>query len=197
MLAVAAGADQLVRAMRSLEAIFLIGIEGVTEVLLVRHADCYREMSDRTDPSLSEIGREQAARLAARLNRLQPAAVYASPYRRAVETARAITEDVHVDQRLVEMALDVNDDGSLDIHEPPADVVARMRGAIDDMIARHAGERVVAVSHGAAIMNYLCDVLGVEPGRLRMYPYYTSVTVVRALGDRRMVGAVGDVAHLE
>jgi len=30
-----------------------------------------------------------------------------------------------------------------------------------------------------------------------MYPYYTSISVVRALGDRRMVGALGDVAHLE
>jgi hypothetical protein len=30
-----------------------------------------------------------------------------------------------------------------------------------------------------------------------MYPYFTSISVVRALGDRRMVGALGDVAHLE
>jgi hypothetical protein len=30
-----------------------------------------------------------------------------------------------------------------------------------------------------------------------MLPYYTSISVVRALGDRRMVGALGDVAHLE
>ena len=27
-------------AMRSIEAAFLIGVEGATEVLLVRHADC-------------------------------------------------------------------------------------------------------------------------------------------------------------
>jgi broad specificity phosphatase PhoE len=197
MLAVAAGSEQLSRAMRSLEAIFLIGVEGVTEICLVRHADCYRSMTETTDPSLSELGREQARLLAGRLERAKPTAVYSSPYRRAVETARVISDDVHVDERLVEMALDVNDDGSLDLHEAPSDVVGRMRAAIDEMIARHIGGRVVAVSHGAAIMAYLGHVLDVEPGRLRMYPYYTSISVVRALGDRRMVGAVGDVAHLE
>ena len=43
----------------------------------------------------------------------------------------------------------------------------------------------------------LSDVLRLEPGQLRMLPYYTSISVVRALGDRRMVGALGDTAHLE
>jgi broad specificity phosphatase PhoE len=68
---------------------------------------------------------------------------------------------------------------------------------MDEIATSHPGQRVVAVSHGAAIMAYLTDVLHLEPGHLRMYPYYTSISVVRALGDRRMVGALGDVAHLE
>ncbi|MHB8588056.1 MAG: histidine phosphatase family protein [Candidatus Dormibacteraceae bacterium] len=183
--------------MQSLEAAFLIGIEGVTEVWLVRHADCYQEMTDRTDPPLSELGREQATRLAGRMERAELAAVYSSPYQRAVETARAISDDVHIDDRLVEMALEVNDDGSLDLREPPSDVVGRMTALVDEIVAKHPGRRVVAVSHGAAIMAYLTEVLHLEPGHLRMYPYYTSISVVRALGDRRMVGALGDVAHLE
>jgi hypothetical protein len=53
------------------------------------------------------------------------------------------------------------------------------------------------VGHGAAIIAYLTDVLRLEPGQLRLLPYYTSISVVRVLGDRRMVGALGDVAHLE
>ena len=36
-----------------------------------------------------------------------------------------------------------------------------------------------------------------EPGRLRMLPYFTSISTVRVLGDRRVVGAIGDTAHLE
>ena len=45
--------------------------------------------------------------------------------------------------------------------------------------------------------SYLTDVLRLEPGVLRILPYYTSISIVRALGDRRMIGALGDVAHLE
>jgi len=72
-----------------------------------------------------------------------------------------------------------------------------MTAVVDEIVANHAGRRVVAVSHGAAIIAYLAHVLQLEPGPLRLYPYYTSISVIRALGDRRMVGALGDVAHLE
>ena len=155
------------------------------------------DLIDTADPPLSTLGRDQAARLSERVRRAQPAAVYSSPYRRAIDTAKAISDDVRVDERLVEMALDVNEDGSLDLREPPSGVVERMRAAVDAIALRHPGQRIVAVSHGAAIMAYLTEVLHLETGQLRMYPYYTSISIVRALGDRRMVGALGDVAHLE
>src|SRR5258708_9631046 len=118
MVPVTAGSEQLTRAMQSLEAAFLLGLEGVTEVWLVRHADCYFEMSDRTDPPLSSIGRDQAARLAKRLERTEHAAVYSSPYQRAIETAKAIGYDVQVDDRLLQMALQANDHGPLPLHDP-------------------------------------------------------------------------------
>ena len=197
MLAVTVGSEHLTRAMRSLEAAFLIGVEGVTEVWLVRHADCYRDMVEVDDPPLSAFGREQARRLAERVRRANPAAVYSSPYRRALETARAITDDVFIDQRLVEVALEIDQDGTLDFKEMPDVAAGRMRAVLDDVIAKHAGELVVVVGHGAAIIACLTDVMQLEPGRLRMLPYYTSISTVRALGDRRMVGALGDTAHLE
>ena len=197
MLAVATGSAQLTRAMRSLEAAFLIGVEGVTEVWLVRHADCYRNMVEVDDPPLSHLGREQARRLAERIRRVEHAAVYSSPYRRAIETARAITHDVLVDERLVEMALEIEDDGTLDFKEMPDVAASRMRAVLDDVVAKHSGERVVVVGHGAAIIACLSDVMRLEPGRLRMLPYYTSISTVRVLGDVRMVGALGDTAHLE
>lgn len=197
MLAVAAGSEQLSRAMRALEAAFLIGVEGATEIWLIRHADCYEDLADTVDPPLSRLGRGQAARLAERLQRTRPAAVYSSPYRRAMETAKAITDDVHIDDRLVEMKLEVTEDGSLELREPQLSVIERMRAVVDEIAKRHAGQRVALVGHGAAIIAYLTDVLRLEPGQLRILPYYTSISVVRALGDRRMVGALGDVAHLE
>jgi broad specificity phosphatase PhoE len=192
----AGAAERMTQAMRSLEALFLIGV-GATEIWLVRHGDCYQGMTHTDNPPLSPLGREQAQRLAERVNRFGPAAVYSSPHRRALETARFITDDVRVDERLVEMAMDLGNTGELNFTEPPSTVIERMRAAIDEMHEAHAAGRVVVVGHAAAIMAYLTDVLRLESGQLRLLPYYTSVSVVRALGDRRMVGALADTGHLE
>src|SRR5207253_11000512 len=197
MLPMTPGAERMTEAMRSLEAAFLIGVDGVTEIWLVRHADCYQDMSDGANPALSSLGRRQAELLAKRLRELKPAAVYSSPYRRSLETARAITDDVRIDSRLIEMALDISEDGTLDFKEEPVAAAARMRRVVDDLVREHDGERVGVVSHGASIIACLSDVMQLEPGRLRLLPYYTSISTVRVLGARRMVGALGDIAHLE
>jgi 2,3-bisphosphoglycerate-dependent phosphoglycerate mutase len=197
MLAVAAGAERMTQAMRSLEAAFLIGVEGVTLIWLVRHGDCYEGMAEGTNPPLSPLGRSQAARLAERVKRAGATPVYTSPFRRAVETAQAIAEAVHEDQRLVEIELELGDDGNLEFKESAASVVTRMRAAIDDIVAAHPGEHVVVVTHGVALMAYLSDLLHLEAGQLRLLPYYTSVSVVRALGDVRMVATIADTAHLD
>jgi len=200
--------------MRSLEAAFLIGVEGVTEVWLVRHADCYEGMSEGADPHLSPLGRTQADLLANRVRRLKKAprtrrlrrefagapgvaAIYSSPYRRALETARTIADDVNVDDRLVEMEMELGDDGALDFKELPASVIERMGAAINDIARAHPGGRVIVVAHGAAMIVFLTHVLRLEPGHLRFLPYFTSVNVVRVLGDRQMVGTLGDMSHLE
>ena len=197
MLAVATGSDHLARAMRALEASFLIGVEGVTEIWLIRHGDAYDGITETVDPPLSGRGRDQAERLAERVRNAKPAAVYSSPFRRAMETARYITDDVRVDKRLVEIALEVGEDGSLDFKETADSAVARMRASVDDMVTEFSGRRVVAITHGAAIVACLADVMQLEPGRLRFLPYFTSVNSVRVLGDRRIVGSLGDVAHLK
>ena len=186
--------------MRSIEAAFLVDargatLEGATEVWLVRHGDCYEGIRDE-DPPLSPQGQAQARRLAERIRRLRVEAVYASPMRRALETANAITADVHVDERLVEVHTEL-EDGYVHPAEAPDAVLERMTAAIREAAGAHAGGRVVMVGHALSIMAYLCDVLRVEFGTLRLLPYYTSVNIVRILGERRMVGSLADVAHLE
>jgi broad specificity phosphatase PhoE len=183
--------------MRSLEAAFLIGVEGVTEIWLVRHGDCYEGMAEGADPPLSPTGRRQAEQLAGRVRKVGATVFYSSPHRRAVETARIIGKDVREDSRLVEIELELADDGSLDFKEPATSVVERMRSAIDDIVAAHPGEHVVVVTHGVALMAYVSDVLRLAPGQMRLLPYFTSVSVVRALGDLRMIGSIADTAHLE
>jgi len=196
MVAMADQAGQFTSAMRSLEEAFLIGVPGTTELWLVRHADCYEAMTTHEDPPLSQLGRGQARKLAERVNRAGYDVVYSSPLRRARETATAITDRVTVDERLIEISTELAD-GHIQFIEPVDDVVGRMRSVVDDAVAGHPGGRVIMVGHGVAIFQYLCDLLGLQFGSLRLFPYYTCVNVVRALGERRRVGSLADVAHLE
>lgn len=187
-------------AMRSIEAAFLVDdrgatLSGATEVWLVRHGDCYDGISTE-DPPLSPQGREQVRRLALRVRRLHFDAVYSSPLRRALDTARAISSEVHLDERLVEVHTEL-ENGHVQPAEAPDQVLARVQAAVDDAVAAHPGGRVMMVGHGVAILGYLCHVLRMEFGGLRLLPYYTSVNIVRVLGERRMVGSLGDVSHLE
>ncbi len=197
MLLMVAGPTRLTEAMRSLETAFLIGVDGVTEIWLVRHADCYEDMSDGADPPLSGLGRKQAGLLAKRVRPLKPAAVYSSPYRRALETAQTISDDVRVDERLIEMEMELGDGGALEFKELPASLIARMSAAIDEIAQAHPGGRVIVIAHGAAMIMFITHVLRLEPGQLRFLPYFTSVNVVRVLGDRHMIGTLGDTAHLQ
>ena len=190
-----ANTDGVVAAIRSLQRAYLIGVEGVTEVWLVRHADVYENGELVPDPPLSPLGHRQAERLAQRLKSVEVRAVYASPLRRAQQTAAALTKQVTTDARLTEVRA-VYPGGKVELQESHDVVIQRMQAAVDAAVATHPGGRIVMVSHGIAILTYLCDVLGLTPGTLRLFPDFTSVSVIRIKGDRRMAGSLCDTAHL-
>ncbi len=99
---------------------FLTGIEGVTEVLLIRHAqqryDPYGVAADWVDPPLTEHGRLQTRLLADALSILHLDAIFSSPLMRAAETAELIAQphrlevEVMHDLREVEVFRDVPPD---------------------------------------------------------------------------------------
>jgi probable phosphoglycerate mutase len=182
--------------MRALEQAYLLGVDGVTEVWLVRHADVYEDLAEVEDPPLSARGREQAGRLAHRLRSVRVDAVYASPSRRALETARTLGQAVRVDARLGE-AMATYAGGRLRVEEPAADTARRMRDAVDEAVDTSPGGRIVMIGHGIAILTYLADALRLEPGSLRMYPPFAGVSIVRLKTGKRAVGTIFDVSHLE
>src|SRR5256885_14950107 len=140
-------AEDVIRAMRSLEQSYLVGVEGVSEVWLVRHADVYDGLDDVHDPPLSPRGREQAGRLAQRMRALPVAAVYASPARRAQETARQLADDVRLDSRIGEASARFTG-GRLAVEERAIDIVAPMRGAGRDARGAPSGAPGVAIGPG-------------------------------------------------
>jgi len=200
-----------------LNARYLVGVDGVREIWLIRHADAYAGMQalaeGRIDTELSERGRDQAERLAARLAPVALHAVWSSDLLRARQTAEAIADGrtlaIRVDKRLTEVRTHWDDGreeparmppGSYPFPEPEAEVLERMRSAIAD-IAGSLPEggpvsRAAVLTHSATIAIYLAGLLGLGWGQFRVLPQFTSVSVVVVKGDQVVVQSIGDVTHL-
>ena len=194
------------------------------ELLLIRHALPRRvELTEgRADPPLTDDGIAQSARLAEYLASESIDAVYASPLRRAVQTAEPIAElhglDVlqcpgvaEWDQNSpeyvpVEELRAANDprwhallDGQWDSDEPEADFHARVLTAIEHVVTTHPGGRVAITCHGGVINSYLAHVLGLSGTAARgfFYPNYTSIhRVAAASTGERSVVTLNETAHL-
>lgn len=72
----------------------------------------------------------------------------------------------------------------------------RVINAIDALLARHPGERIVAVTHGPVIMAYAMHLLG-SPRDFAIQPGLTSITRVLAQGDRRTLDYLNALPHFE
>lgn len=188
--------------MRRIEEVFLHGVEGICEIWLIRHGDCYTDLVDPVDPPLSELGRRQAALMAERVRAAGIGSVYASDYTRAVQTAEAIGLPITTDTRLREIQ---NVPGAepkvvLSPHiaysESAEEVQTRMNSALGEIAARHTGERVAVITHGMAILLYVASVMRLEFSDVRLLPYYTSISIIRVHPERTMVGSLVDATHL-
>ena len=203
--------------LEELNARHLVGVDGVREIWLIRHADAYAGIQTlirgRIDTELSERGRDQAERLAARLAPVPLQGVWSSDLLRARQTAEVIARGrplaVRVDTRLTEVRTHWDDGreeperlppGSYPFPEPETAVVDRMRSVIADVVASLSEEgpvpRAAVVTHNAAIAIYLASVLGLGWGQLRVMPQFTSVSVVAVKGGQVVVQSIGDVTHL-
>jgi probable phosphomutase (TIGR03848 family) len=163
----------------------------VTHLLLIRHgrADAKRNRLYGTTPGihLSDEGREQAMRVAARLSSVKLAAVYSSPFERCLETAEAIAagRDVAVET--------ISDLGEVDygewtgrtfaalrrtvlwrrVHRLPSSVrfpggeslpEVKDRGvrAVEAIAAKHRNGVVAVVTHGDVIRLVLAHYAGIH-----------------------------------
>lgn len=195
-------AGRLTGSMRRIEEVFLHGVDGVTELWLIRHGDCYTDLVDVIDPPLSELGRRQAARMAERVRQAGITSVYSSDYRRAIETAESIGFPISSDARLREIQNDPSKEPKVVLSrhvaysESAEEVQARVGEALNEIAALHVGERVAVVTHGMAILLHIAAVMRLEFNDVRLLPYYTSITIVRVHPERTMMGSLVDSTHL-
>jgi len=154
-------------------------------LLLIRHgessANAEGRLQGRLDFSLSEGGRRESERLADRLAPLSIAALYASPLRRAHETAEAVGQrlGIEVVARDDLMERDVGVMAGLtreeiiaqfpqyarariDVREVEVDgfeldepFAQRVAGVMAEIVTAHPSETVAVVTHGGVIGSYL------------------------------------------
>ncbi len=193
------------------------------ELLLIRHALPERvetEDGSPADPPLSAVGRAQAERMARWVAAESIGAVYASPLRRARETAvplaNALGVGVSIDPGFVEM------DHLSDVYVPleqlkaedyprwqaliqqgglyaGVDLPAFRRNvvaALERAIAANPGARVAVVCHGGVINAWAGHVLGIaDPFFLDVA--YTGVSrFLAASTGERSVRSLNETAHL-
>jgi broad specificity phosphatase PhoE len=168
-------------------------LHHATEIWLIRHGESTGNrdgiMQGQEDLPLSDLGHEQARKLAARLARQRFAALYASDLARAVQTAAHLDEvlrlGIRSDRRLRE--IDVGRWSGLtneqiaerfprEWHawqerdptlrrgggESYAEAQGRIVATITAIARRHAGERIAMVCHGGVMRAYLGELLGLD-----------------------------------
>jgi probable phosphoglycerate mutase len=196
------------------------------DLVFVRHAEPVRIVAAEgpADPPLTEKGRAQAEAVAEFLGAESFDAIYASPMRRAQETAAAIAavtglgivdeDGIAEYDRKSEFYIPVEElktttDPDLrahwralaenrleDVVEDAHTFAPRVVESIRRIIADHAGQRVVAVCHGGVINVALADVLGLDRS-LFFLPEYASVHRVAASRKGiKTVVSMNETAHL-
>ena len=189
----------------------------MTELLLVRHAETDWNASGRfqghADPPLNERGRQQAHALAVELAGTRFDALYASPLRRAAETAEVLGAALQLPVTLVEdlREVDVGEWQGLTRAEVEArypDALAswlafgpgwergetyevlgdRVLTALRTIAAAHAGGRVLAVSHGGPLRAALAAAAGL--------PHAASRSEIRPVANCAVVRLHLDGAEL-
>jgi 2,3-bisphosphoglycerate-dependent phosphoglycerate mutase len=193
------------------------------ELLLVRHAlPVRRELVEGpADPELSAEGVSQAEHLATYLSTEHLDAIYASPLRRAYQTAAAVASGRPIGVEIVDEIAEydrlathyipaeelkaANDprlsaivDGEWDTDEESATGFrSRVIRAVEAMIDAHPGGRIAVVCHGGVINAYICHVLDLGERRGFFYPNYTSINRVAASrnGERSII-TINETSHL-
>jgi probable phosphomutase (TIGR03848 family) len=194
----------------------------VTTLLLIRHATTAatgKRLGGRTDASLDDAGRAQAAAAAERLAEVPLKAVYASPLRRSRETAEALAAprglDVGVCEGVNEVDYGAWTDrplkqlartkqwGVVQAHPslvafPDGETIramqARAADAVEALVAAHRRDAIAVVTHGDVIKALVAFYVG-QPldcfQRLHIAP--ASVTVLQlAPGGRPVLVRLGD-----
>lgn len=193
------------------------------EIILIRHAIPVRKELETgiADPELSPAGLTQSELLADYLSSEAIDAVYASPMRRARETAAPLARRLDLDVTIVDgvAEFDRNSEWYVPVEELKAandprwqelvsghwngtdesetEFVDRVVSSVESIIDRHSSQRVAVICHGGVINAYVARILGLGNQRGFFYPNYTSIhRIAAARSGERSVVTLNETSHL-
>jgi probable phosphoglycerate mutase len=204
---------------------------GATELIVVRHGESQAAVDGQPfdlvdghgDPPLSPEGREQAARVCARLGTERIDAIYVTTLRRTRETASALAEflgltpivepdlrEVYLGEweggqfrkRVAEMdpiAVRMITEERWDVipgAEPGPDFAARVRGAVERIAAAHPDQRVAVFAHGGVIGEIFAQAASSRPWAFSGSDN-ASISHLVVAPQRWFVRRFNDTSHLE
>ena len=201
----------------------------MVRVILVRHSETdwnqeRRVQGSGSDRQLTETGKQQAESIGLRLKQERIQAIYSSPLRRALDTARAISRhhqvEVQIEPSLNEIyagelegilieklgsylnqlvARERGDEAISKLYggELLAEVRQRAWSTIKRLVDKHGDGTIVVVSHYFVILSIICSVLDIplsEMGRLKLDVGSISTIVLDERGAR--LALLNDNCHL-
>jgi broad specificity phosphatase PhoE len=160
----------------------------MTSICIIRHGETDWNSSGRLqgceDIELNELGRLQAAQLAAYLSKQQWDVIISSPLKRAYETAQIIASHISLTNLILHEGLRERDygeasgllpderhkrfpDGIIPGQEEFEYLRRRAIKALDEIAGQYSGKRIIVVSHGAFTNSILYTISGGEIGSFK------------------------------
>jgi len=199
----------------------------MTELILVRHGETEWNRGEifrgRADIDLNKIGKRQAELLGEYLRTLDLEAVYSSPLKRAVKTAKAIAGVHRLDIEFAPDLIDIDygewqglhlsevkkkyselyikwvnspDEVMMPGGESLEDVRKRASRVIEEVVDRHAGT-VVVVAHRVVNKVLICALLGLDNSHFWNIRQDTcGITVFKWENGRFVLTRHNDTSHL-
>jgi probable phosphoglycerate mutase len=204
---------------------------GATEIILIRHGESQPAVDDAPfelldghgDPALSPEGRQQAAKVCARLATERIDAIYVTTLRRTHETAAALAEvlgltpivepdlrEVYLGEweggqfrkRVAELdpiAVRMIEEERWDVipgAEPGAEFARRVHDAIERIAKAHPDQRVAVFAHGGTIGEVLAQAAQSRPWAFSSADN-ASISHLVVTPQRWIVRRFNDTSHLE
>ena len=192
------------------------------ELILIRHGLPVRvktEDGTPADPPLSDIGHEQAQRMANWLEDEHIDHLYSSPMQRAVQTAAPLAALKGLEPGIKDgvAEYDRNADHYIPVEDLKKTDYARwlrlMRGETDDVnfqkfclkviatlneiIDQHRGKTVAVTCHGGVVNAWTAHVMGLAP-KMFFNPNYTSISrYMGASSGERSIITLNEHTHLQ